>query len=403
MTLAAHTNAVGTHHRNETVFPRISGREDFDYDNVYRSYDYVYGAYARINDVAYRTPIVRGDRVNPTPMHRIISRVIENAPYTHRSTLYSGGGKVVYDETYEVYITQRREPFQWLPWNDGKFQNAHDESVVKALNNLAQAKAQLGAELAMIRQTADMFADNASKLANALIQLKRGRWRGLHNTLGFSRRRNLTGKSVSDAWLEAQYGWLPLMGSIRDTQSLLHSMLDKPKLLHGRGTGKYEGGRAGSYDWYDYSEKYDGRVRTHLTASVDSSAWHNLDSAGLINPLSIAWELVPWSFAIDWFVPVGATLEALTATAGLSFVRGYQTSHHKYRIDLNANVRDYGYKSYNGYADGFLQPGAYTEQRYDFRRWTYSAFPKPVFYADITPFSTPRVLNALALVRQLFR
>lgn len=31
---------------------------------------------------------------------------------------------------------------------------------------------------------------------------------------------------------------------------------------------------------------------------------------GLKDPLSIAWELVPYSFVADWFIPIGAWLQA---------------------------------------------------------------------------------------------
>lgn len=32
---------------------------------------------------------------------------------------------------------------------------------------------------------------------------------------------------------------------------------------------------------------------------------------GLTNPLSVAWELIPFSFVVDWFLPIGKYLDAL--------------------------------------------------------------------------------------------
>lgn len=39
---------------------------------------------------------------------------------------------------------------------------------------------------------------------------------------------------------------------------------------------------------------------------------------GLINPLSVAWDLVPWSFVANMFVNIGQLLGSLTDLAGLS-------------------------------------------------------------------------------------
>lgn len=44
-----------------------------------------------------------------------------------------------------------------------------------------------------------------------------------------------------------------------------------------------------------------------------------------INPLATAWELLPWSFAIDRFVQVGDALQAMTALAGLKRSVAYET------------------------------------------------------------------------------
>jgi hypothetical protein len=46
---------------------------------------------------------------------------------------------------------------------------------------------------------------------------------------------------------------------------------------------------------------------------------------GLTNPLAIAWELVPFSFVLDWLVPVGTWLQSLDATLGVKFVGGCRT------------------------------------------------------------------------------
>lgn len=45
----------------------------------------------------------------------------------------------------------------------------------------------------------------------------------------------------------------------------------------------------------------------------------------MINPVGIAWELVPFSFAVDWFIPVGKFLNSYTDLAGVDLIRAYTT------------------------------------------------------------------------------
>jgi hypothetical protein len=45
--------------------------------------------------------------------------------------------------------------------------------------------------------------------------------------------------------------------------------------------------------------------------------------------------------------------------------------------------------------------GEYKEQGFGFQRTALTAFPAPQLYADLTPYSTTRALNALALFHQL--
>lgn len=70
-------------------------------------------------------------------------------------------------------------------------------------------------------------------------------------------------------------------------------------------------------------------VRYQIKANIDNVMFTKLNEWGITNPLPIAWELTPWSFVIDWLIPVGAYISSLTAFTGLTFVSG--TKHVKLR------------------------------------------------------------------------
>jgi hypothetical protein len=50
---------------------------------------------------------------------------------------------------------------------------------------------------------------------------------------------------------------------------------------------------------------------------------------GLTNPLAVAWELVPFSFVVDWALPIGSFLNQIDASVGWTFVTASLTKYSK--------------------------------------------------------------------------
>jgi hypothetical protein len=123
-----------------------------------------------------------------------------------------------------------------------------------------------------------------------------------------------------------------------------------------------------------------------------------LESAGLVNPLSIAWELLPWSFVVDWFIPVGNTLEAMTAGYGLNDNGGWITEHVNTKLLIKHIVDE------DDGTDGYrrVTPGSFLEERFAFSRYCFIAWPEWTgFYTAPNPYSSAHGFNAMALLRQL--
>jgi hypothetical protein len=266
-----------------------------------------------------------------------------------------------------------------------------NEAKTEALNRLLDQKAAIGASIGEGHQVIRAFADLATDAARYLNAFKRGNLAAIVRRNGGKR----LPKSISDAWLQYSYGWKPLAGDVYSAQEQVHRVLERGMSISSHGGDL----QTGSYTSYPRDEiettTYKHTVSCHLGAILDSPSAAYLNSFGLINPASIAWELVPWSFAVDWFVPVGKTLEAITATVGLLFNGGYISERREYSL-------------HSEYQPGRRTPwrvcenvGNYREEGFGFQRTALSAFPHPAFYADMTPYSTTRALNALALVHGL--
>lgn len=108
-----------------------------------------------------------------------------------------------------------------------------------------------------------------------------------------------------------------------------------------------------------------------VAVKVKSPTLATLDSLGLLDPLSVAWELVPLSFVVDWFIPVGAFIRSLGGHWGLILSHGYRTDYAKWSADIKFVT---ALKLIAG------TPGRITGRALSFDRKLYLTWPMPVPY-----------------------
>lgn len=118
-----------------------------------------------------------------------------------------------------------------------------------------------------------------------------------------------------------------------------------------------------------------------------------LASLGLTNPLSLAWELVTLSFVVDWFLPIGRTLDSLDATVGTAFLDGFMTTTHKASSESFLK-----YKSTSYDADFNI-----SIRRDSFQRVRLTAFPGVSLPSFRWPDSLSQAASGVALIHQLFK
>jgi len=180
-------------------------------------------------------------------------------------------------------------------------------------------------------QTLRMLADSATRIFKAYSHLRKGDIAGTARSLleGTSRSpirpyATMTSvgaglpKTIANNWIELQYGWLPLLSDAYDgAQQLAHQlsvpleMRVRASVLKGKVTTafKYAGYSPSELAYYG---SLIGNVKTHkrtLTVYVKERP-STFASLGLQNPENVLWELMPRSFAADWFIPIGSYLTA---------------------------------------------------------------------------------------------
>lgn len=164
----------------------------------------------------------------------------------------------------------------------------------------------------------DIFA--AAKELNvkgpsSLPSIKNGRWR--------------RSRDYANAWLEFHFGWEPLIQDIGNCVEILQGPVPGGK-FYARGKRISIDKEFASRQTTGYKECYVHRRTGHVQAScygeffVTNPDLYLAKQLGFINPAAVAWELIPFSFVVDWFANVGQFLDQFSDLSGLTIVRpGY--------------------------------------------------------------------------------
>lgn len=204
-------------------------------------------------------------------------------------------------------------------------------ALTAARNKLKTSSVDFGVAYGERKQTMRLVGDNATRIAKAFTALKRGKTRKAMQELGISnKRREPRGKNVTDKWLEMQYGAKPLYSDVygacdalekrnRDDWSVTAKAMRRSVKDYGPVQSPY------IYAATIMAARVERSVFVRIDATPKNEAIISLASMGVLNPLTVAWELTYASFVVDWFWPIGNWLDSLDATWGYE-LRGSSSS-----------------------------------------------------------------------------
>lgn len=209
-------------------------------------------------------------------------------------------------------------------------------------------------------------------------------------------------RTASNLWLEWTYGWRPLASSIYNSVELF-SKGAKTGFIRVKVNGTDMDRRSPSWNATGDStipaktvETSSKRCMFDCRFGIDDSVLNNLGSLSSLNPVSIAWELVPYSVVFDWFIDIGSYLRNLESSLlyRSAFIAGFYTE--SYKVEGTTIVSG----SYNasGLNRSWDLRGSY---RYTGKRrsvLTSSPLPRPPsFKVDL---GMNRLLSAASLLQQ---
>lgn len=338
--------------------------------------------------------------------HQILSDPMQvDGSHTNGDTLYGEYGSHHGDGSYDPWVSD-----DWSPIPE--VSNVYNKIVNKLINQLQANRVNSGEIIHTRDQAQKLLASTANRFASTLRALRRGNFVGAAKFLtggqGRPTRTNNLGLGIPEQWLALRYGWQPMLQDIYNSVELVK------KLNSGQADVYSVTANAGSKPSFrdvprsGDAATYPNRTWTMKNASVrgngtiyyrvNSEFGEALSQFGLTNPLSLAWELLPYSFVLDWMLPIGSYLESLDYARGLEFDRGWVSI--KAKVELAAYLSD-SLVSSGGYTLNW-SGGRSSAKYFRFERFILGGFPSPPVPHLKNPFSSTHVANALSLLAAAF-
>lgn len=252
----------------------------------------------------------------------------------------------------------------------------------------------LAVSAAQGKQTVDMVSNAIFSVGGAISDLKKGRFESAARRFGVNPRPSkLSEKDISGRWLELQYGWLPMLSDIYEASKAYESISNGPRKsrIQVNINRKQQGDASCASSIYTCKGMNTDSARIIYEMSEQISTPRSL---GLTDPLSVAWELIPYSFVVDWFIPIGDYLENLNVIPNL---QGRFLTTRVQRFQGSTIWVDGSYR-------WFSKPIEHV-QYFNMTRTVSTSLTvaKPGFNSIPDAMSPKRIFNALALVVQRIR
>jgi hypothetical protein len=322
------------------------------------------------------------------------------SPPFHQPTAYRYNLWYVTDSTasdgLNFYVPPRSPGTQ----DDSLARNAAYEQLMGSLGNTSS----WGTNLAEVGQATSTCERRLLQLGRFARALRNKDFYGAKQALGesiipsgVSRK-----KAFADNFLEWHFGWEPMVQDI-------HSACDTMSKAD-FGTRKIRGSSSTPFSWQSYDSGSNGdyheqfvagtiRVKMGGKVRITNESAFLASQMGLINPLTVAWDLVPFSFVVDWFANVGQVLGAVTGFVGVDLSDAYTTSSQEFTFrDFAVS---YGFNPETGLWD-IVTFTNNVSHGFDLRRVPGISGPS-LAVKPFKGFSPTRGLTACALLLQKLR
>lgn len=278
---------------------------------------------------------------------------------------------------------------------------ARNKSWSKLMERVKGDSSTLAVTAAEGREAFEMIAKRTTGLYRAYKALRKGDFRKFLRELSVDPKRKhrsvirTSADEASGLWLEYWFGWSP---TVQDIGSAVYALTGTPIIgaVRERGKAKFhlpsKKTTVGNSSRRITTEAGFGFIGQGAEFRLENQNLFLCNRLGLVNPIVVAWELVPFSFVVDWFTKFGDVLDSYTDLVGL---RAYQQWNMTYcRIEQTTDYFHVRTPNNRCQIKGV---------QYVCRRGTAFLKPVPVF-PKLANFgnSLTRAATAVSLLNQVF-
>lgn len=273
-----------------------------------------------------------------------------------------------------------------------------DEALRRLYEAVKNQKVNIAQALAERAQTASLISDAVSRVVKAYKAIRRGNLASAAKSVFPT-----NSKQLANDHLLIQYGVLPLASDIGGAIGLLY---DEPRFSYDVKVGKriplprtlLEAEKTNSGFPHDTKVWSEGFVQVTYKARVSVTArfGRHMTEVGFTNLPALGWELMPYSFLIDWLLPIGDYLSNQDAFSDLKVEWCTKTVFIKEFVTFERQIGGRaGSYLYGNSTAGFVNEKVICTR--DFVT-DIPSMPLPAFKDPVSPM---HIANALALLRQL--
>ncbi|UUW21424.1 MAG: maturation protein [Sanya fiers-like virus 54] len=278
-------------------------------------------------------------------------------------------------------------------WSLPKIDDGLYNTALNRLNAKTRGTLDLTLAISQAGSTARML--NATKRAEDYFQkYPESKWRAMI-------------RDPARAWLEFVYGWKPLAQDIYDSaQELANVALGANQFDASAKSEIASLGRLGC-SFQFYGKTYADLVGVHRQLAFIRVVLKNDDLSftrfGSVNPGSVTWENLPYSFVVDWVYDVSNYLRAMETAMLLSskFKSGYVVRSYitqgSYKFDKRKT------ETYSDRIINYRIQASGTFKLTHHSRQALGSYPLPRLPSFNTEISAPRLLNLAALIAAKFK
>lgn len=287
--------------------------------NVYESIPWAYPASPAVDKYSYWKVGARGNRITPLPYYMHVAQGHGHMWYEQDPNYWITTSAV---NTMSLYMfgANRGIPPAMRP----VVNKAYERFKEKAIGE----NASIGVFAAEMQESLGMVRNRAMTMYKAARSLRKGDIGSMASHLGVRVKRKHRGfkprpEAVAETWLEYWFGWSPFVSDFYNVAEVMTQPLPG---------GRYTA--TARSPWYHHAEndtwdiRCSGGFRAKMGADVylDNPNQFLIQQLGLANAAQVAWELVPFSFLVDWVTDFGSFLGSFTDFYGCTVGNAYYTT-----------------------------------------------------------------------------